>query len=427
MLFLHKNKNTNTSTNCVKDSDCPNGTCKKGVCICVSNCDSNSLCGSIDNCGNQCQTGICTQPNHTCNNGVCTCIPNCKNNTCGDDGCGGTCNCPSGYGCAKDKNCYKFTENLNHLYGGDVLDTFTGTLQGCLNYCYINNQCTAVSRSNTQDPNTIGNCTLYKYGTLNVDSGQTTDTWTKNIPANTYNKLAHTDINTFPTKTDAENTYPSITDCENKCNTLDGCVAFVINDGSENSNILCRFRQSCQKDATQNYNCVGTDSDNNYDIYYRTDFPKNTYTSTTGDTPYYDVASLSNVKSVRDCQDLCDVTSECSGFVIDDSNTNCWLKKVSTVTDPNASNLKLYSKQVNNIQSQFSNKITGDIDGNDIDDNIDVSHTGMGVNECMKTCLVTDGCAAIVMTNNGQTCSLKKSLSVDTTGGYDVYTRIIKQ
>lgn len=68
---------------------------------CTQTCASENLeCGEV--CGESC--GACDE-GHECREGRCVCVPDCDGTHCGDDGCGGTCECSGGRVCADDKSC----------------------------------------------------------------------------------------------------------------------------------------------------------------------------------------------------------------------------------------------------------------------------------------------------------------------------------
>lgn len=102
---------------CVSPSKpCPSGcspgqTCVNGVCTggCGTACPQGETCvnGACQSNASQCSPA-CTS-NQTCVqvNGKyeCKCAPNCPANSCGSDGCGGTCSCPSGQTCNSTQTC----------------------------------------------------------------------------------------------------------------------------------------------------------------------------------------------------------------------------------------------------------------------------------------------------------------------------------
>ncbi len=68
---------------------------------CTDTCDSAGwVCGEI--CGEIC--GTC-RDDESCDAGSCACIPECDGLTCGDDGCGGPCDCASGLVCDARQQC----------------------------------------------------------------------------------------------------------------------------------------------------------------------------------------------------------------------------------------------------------------------------------------------------------------------------------
>jgi len=85
-------------------------TCVNGVCVPTDAPKCNPGCTSGQTCVNgTCQpnSGLCSPAcasNQQCVNNVCVCKPNCPSNSCGSDGCGGTCNCPSGTTCNTSNN-----------------------------------------------------------------------------------------------------------------------------------------------------------------------------------------------------------------------------------------------------------------------------------------------------------------------------------
>lgn len=100
---------------CVSPSKpCPSGcsagqTCENGVCTggCGTACPQGETCVS-GSCQSLCSPAC--NSNETCvlqTDGTykCKCAPNCPANSCGSDGCGGTCSCPSGQTCNSTKTC----------------------------------------------------------------------------------------------------------------------------------------------------------------------------------------------------------------------------------------------------------------------------------------------------------------------------------
>ena len=63
---------------------------------------SGKTCDEEDGCGNSCLSSVCNIGEKCFEKNCCT--PICENNSCGDDGCGGICNCPNGYIC-KNREC----------------------------------------------------------------------------------------------------------------------------------------------------------------------------------------------------------------------------------------------------------------------------------------------------------------------------------
>jgi hypothetical protein len=55
----------------------------------------------LDSCGNSC--GTCPAGTYCHGNQCLACVPVCSAGSCGDDGCGGTCKCPSGETCVNNK------------------------------------------------------------------------------------------------------------------------------------------------------------------------------------------------------------------------------------------------------------------------------------------------------------------------------------
>jgi len=106
-----------TDTGCV----CAPGTCGYNECGEQCSCENGKVCGAdlvcVDQgicddtcdqagweCGELCgeKCGDCGA-NQVCRDGSCSCEPQCDGLTCGDDGCGGTCSCPTGFACNDGK------------------------------------------------------------------------------------------------------------------------------------------------------------------------------------------------------------------------------------------------------------------------------------------------------------------------------------
>lgn len=102
---------------------------------CIDNCkDARMECGEL--CGVSC--GHCAS-NEVCNNGICVCQPSCDVKTCGDNGCGGVCECPNGNYCDGKMVCRAPEECLDTCKG---VDWECGTVCGedC-GVCEENRQC----------------------------------------------------------------------------------------------------------------------------------------------------------------------------------------------------------------------------------------------------------------------------------------------
>ena len=102
---------------------------------CVADCDD--VCGDV---GWQCGGTIChdecgpCDENEMCDNHTCRCEPRCPDGYCGDNGCGESCGCETGFMCDKDKEtcieCGDLSRVCDGVECGEVCGVPCGNLDG---------------------------------------------------------------------------------------------------------------------------------------------------------------------------------------------------------------------------------------------------------------------------------------------------------
>ncbi len=201
---------------------------------------------------------------------------------------------------------YNGKENIDRS-GYDIGSDSGWSVEGCLSKCDNMTNCAGVAYV----PSTQS-C-YYKENTLNTyPQNDRTFYAKKNTPINNYSLIYGYD-NPTNSVGFASGTNASITSCATQCNNMNNCIAYTWDANQKN----CSFKSSL---SSMSSNVP------NKELYYKNNMVPSGYTYVPAtERKDYDITNIRG--NPNDCKNKCDSIPECKGFIYDESQGACWLKK----------------------------------------------------------------------------------------------------
>ena len=353
----------------------------------------------------------------------------------------------------KDKNISTPTFNENYNYYGStdyIYDNYSKTdnvdypgfefrkgggwnynVEDCKNNCDYDSKCTGFTISKPVGANNSRGCS-YKNNNKSTTVPDENFTYYAKKPVDNYSKTDNVDYPGYESANAGGWNY-DVEDCKKSCDIDSKCIGFTISKpmGPNNSR-SCSYKNNNKHTTVPNENytyyakksvsksvepfddvmiknkfddqlIIRPSNNTEKDTYERFDAVDSGYKK----TPNVDYPGQGDMGemggNVQTCQTACDVKSNCTGFIINNDNTHCWLKDRNIPFPIYNANYSFYTKpQAPSRTYQMYPNTDYPLQGS-------ITDIGSNAKNCQTVCDKTPNCTGFVMDNEDTHCWLKNN------------------